>query len=186
MAGGDRVGAEAARALEQRRELQVAVAVRAGERRAARRRTRATKFDDDLLVELPLEVQDVVRDVDGRGHAPRVVQVVERAAAAERVRSPSRLIVELHRQTDDVVALLGEQRRGDRRIDAARHRDDDAHLIYRCHEARSHNTIVPMLVFVFVLTCDRLARQAAQLLDQPRQHVDDAVDFCLASRTARG
>ena len=36
------------------------------------------------------------------------------------------LVVELHRQTDHVVTLLGEQRRGHRRIDAARHGDDDA------------------------------------------------------------
>ena len=62
-----------------------------------------------------------------RRHAPRVVQIVERAAAAEADVCPLALVVELHRQTDDVVALLGEQRRGDRRVDAARHGDDDAH-----------------------------------------------------------
>ena len=59
-----------------------------------------------------------------RGDAPRVVQIVERAAAC-RTRGRLALVVELHRQTDDVVALLGEQRRGDRGVDAARHRDDD-------------------------------------------------------------
>ena len=37
------------------------------------------------------------------------------------------LIVELHGQTDDVVTLPGEQGRGDRGIDAARHGYDDAH-----------------------------------------------------------
>ena len=46
-----------------------------------------------------------------------MVQQVPNAAVA--------LIVELHRHADDVVALFGEQRRGDRRIDAARHRHDD-------------------------------------------------------------
>src|SRR5207244_4399558 len=65
-----------------------------------------------------------------RRHAPRVVQIVDRAAAAERGLSLG-LIVELHRQADDVVALLGEERRSHRRIDAARHRDYDAHLVVR-------------------------------------------------------
>ena len=41
------------------------------------------------------------------------------------------LIVELHRHTDHVVALLGEQRRGDRRIHAAGHRDDNSHQLTR-------------------------------------------------------
>jgi hypothetical protein len=60
--------------------------------------------------ELPLEVQNIVRDVEGRGHAPRVVKVIERAAAAERP-VPVGLVIELHRYTDDLVALLDEQRR---------------------------------------------------------------------------
>ena len=60
------------------------------------------------------------------GHAPRVVQVVERAAGAEAGLTLA-LIVQLHRQTDHVVTLLGEQGRGDRRIHPARHRDNDAH-----------------------------------------------------------
>ena len=88
VAGGDRVRAEARGAVGERRELQVAVAVRAGQRRPPAAYSR-TKFDDDLLVELPLEVQDVVRNVERRGHAPRVVQIVDRAAAAERRSSPS-------------------------------------------------------------------------------------------------
>src|SRR5213075_1255103 len=79
-----------------------------------------------LLVELPLEVDDVVRDVDGGRHAPRVVQIVDRAAATERGLSLA-LVVQLHRQPDDVVPLLLEQGRGDRRVDAARHGYDDSH-----------------------------------------------------------
>ena len=66
-----------------------------------------------------------MRDVDRGRHATRIVQVVERAAAAER-RLSVRLVVELHGQADDVVTLLGEQRRGDRRVDASAHADDDA------------------------------------------------------------
>ena len=62
-----------------------------------------------------------------RRHASRVVQVVERAAAAEAL--VAALVVQLHRQTDDVMTLLGEQGRGDGRIHAARHGDDDAHVM---------------------------------------------------------
>ena len=37
------------------------------------------------------------------------------------------LVVELHRQTDHVMTLLGEQGRGDRRVDASRHGNDNSH-----------------------------------------------------------
>ena len=60
------------------------------------------------------------------GHAAGVVQVVEAAAGPERLGAVA-LVVQLHRQADDVVAGLDEQAGGDRRIDAARHGDDDAH-----------------------------------------------------------
>jgi len=112
MAGRHGVGAEAARPIDERGELQVAVAMRAGQRRASRR-VLADEVRDDLLVELLLEVDDVMRDVDGGGDAPRIVEIVERAAAAER-RLAVGLIVQLHRHADDVVALLGEQRRSHR------------------------------------------------------------------------
>ena len=57
--------------------------MRAGERRPAGG-VLADEVRHDLLVELALEVQDVVRDVDGGRDAPGVVQIVDRAAAAER------------------------------------------------------------------------------------------------------
>src|SRR5207249_1811319 len=88
-----------------------------------------------LLVELPLKIEDIVRDVERGGHAPRVVQVVERAATAERavtVRLPGN-VVELHRHTDDLVALLGKERRRHRRVDPAGHCYDDSHRVM-CHE----------------------------------------------------
>ena len=108
----DRLGAEALCAVEQRRELEVAVAVRARQRRPAGG-ILADEVVDDLLAKLPLEVEDVMGNPDCRRHPPRVVQVVNRAAGAERPLAgrPSRHIVELHGQTDDVVALLDEQRR---------------------------------------------------------------------------
>ena len=63
------------------------------------------------------------------------------------VPSPAGLIVELHRQTDDLVALLGEQRRGHRRVDAARHGDDDSHRS-RFHEitkSRRHEVLLTVV-----------------------------------------
>jgi hypothetical protein len=70
----------------------------------------ANEVRHHLLVELLLEVDDVVRDVDGRGDAAGVVEIVDRAAAAKRGLA-LRLIVELHRQANHLVALRGEQRR---------------------------------------------------------------------------
>ena len=52
-------------------------------------------------------------------------RVVEGAAAAKGLRVA--LVVELHRQTDDVVSAGREDRGGDGRIYAAGHGDDDAH-----------------------------------------------------------
>src|SRR5207245_1292298 len=54
VAGRDGVGAEAARPLDERRKLQVAVAARARQRRAARG-VLAHEIRDDVIVELPLE-----------------------------------------------------------------------------------------------------------------------------------
>ena len=66
-----------------------------------------------------------------RGDAPRVVQVVDGAARAEAhfaVGVRSGVIVQLHRQADDLVPLTSQQRGGHRRIDAARHGDDYTHF----------------------------------------------------------
>ena len=99
------IGAERAGTLEQRRELQVAVAVHARKRRAPIH-VLTHEVRDDLLVELALEVHDVVRNTDGGGDAPSVVQVVERAAAAESVPgTPVPLVVELHRDANRLDAV---------------------------------------------------------------------------------
>ena len=82
MTGGNRVGAEGLRALDERRELQVAVAVHAGDGRASGR-VLAHEVRHDVLLELVFEVDDVVGNADRPSRAPRVVQVVDRAAAPE-------------------------------------------------------------------------------------------------------
>src|SRR4026207_2192252 len=66
------------------------------------------------------------RGASGGGGAGGVVEAVEGAAAAEGGLSLG-LIVELHRQTDNLVPLLRKQRRGHGRIDAAGHCYDDTH-----------------------------------------------------------
>ena len=106
MAGGDTIGIERARAIEQRRKLQVAVAMRARNGRAARD-VFADEIRDDRALEFPLEVHDVVRDVQPVGHAARVVQIVDRAAGAE-ARLALGLVVELHRHTNHIVARTGQ------------------------------------------------------------------------------
>ena len=126
MAGRDSIGAESVRAIEQRGELQIAVAAGARQR-GAPGGVLTHEIRDDVLVKLPLEVDDVVRNANRRGDAAGVVQIVERAAAAER-RHAFGLIVELHRQADDLVALVREQGGGHRRVDAAGHCNHYAHL----------------------------------------------------------
>src|SRR5262249_9509986 len=87
----------------------------------------AHEVRDDMLAELLLEIEDVVRDVDRHRNATGVVQILDGAAAAKRMLA--RLIVELHRQANDLMTLLGEQGRGHRRIHAARHRNYNPHVL---------------------------------------------------------
>ena len=111
VAGGDEWGVESAGTVEQRRKLQVPVALDARDRGAGSQVV-AHEVGHDVFIELPLEVHDVVRDVEQGRHAPRIAEIVERAAASER-RLAVALVVELHRQPDHVVAFGGQQRRGD-------------------------------------------------------------------------
>src|SRR5215471_17771633 len=150
-----RVGAKTTRSLRQRCKLQIAVAVRAGKGRPSGG-VLADEVRDDLVVELLLEVHDVVRNADRGRDTPGVVQVVNRAAAAERTLPPG-LIVELHGQTDDLVALLGEQGGRHGRVDTAGHRYDDTHLK---QPRKCDNTKLAKLFFVLSwLTC--LSREAS-------------------------
>ena len=110
MPGGDGVGAECLRAIEQRGEFQIAVAVGARQRRAPGR-VLTDEIRHDVILKLPLEVDDVVGNADRGRDAAGVMQIVDRAAAAER-RDAFGLIVQLHRHTDDLVALIREQGRG--------------------------------------------------------------------------
>jgi hypothetical protein len=117
-------------ARRQGRELQVAVAVHAGDRRPACR-VLADEVRHDRLAELPLEVDDVVGNSDLRRDPARVVEIVDRAARPEAhlaIRVRPRMVVQLHREADDLVSLARQQRGSDRGIDSAGHGYDYAHL----------------------------------------------------------
>jgi len=73
---------------------------------------------DDLLFEALLEVDDVERDAERLGHPARIVDVVERAAAAGRAAFGDQLghallVPELHRHADDGLVFGMQQGRDD-------------------------------------------------------------------------
>src|SRR5205823_14166500 len=70
-----------------------------------------------------LEIEDVMRIPKLLANAPRVVYGVERTAGP--VGHVFTVTEKLHGGADDVVALLHQERCGDRRIDAARHGDQN-------------------------------------------------------------
>ena len=117
---------EVARPPQERPELHVAVAVHAGARRLAAE-VRGEERLDDAGVELALEVEDVERHAELRGHAAGVLRGVGRAAALLHLGVGVGAVVDAHPDADDVVAGIGEERGGDRRIDAPGHRDEHAH-----------------------------------------------------------
>ena len=122
------------RAAEQRPELHVRVAVDARARCPPVEVRRQERLDHARL-ELALEVHDVERDAEARRNPPRVVRGIERAAAAAELRVAVGGVVEAHPDPDDLLALLVEQRRGDGRVDAARHGDQHAR-----HQATASRT----------------------------------------------
>ena len=126
MTGRDRLALVlVARPTEQRPELDVRVAVDARRRRAAVE-VGVEERRDDPGVELALEVHDVERDVELGRDPPCVVGGIERAAALLELGVRVGDVVETHPDTDDVVSGVVQESRRDRRIDPARHRDEDA------------------------------------------------------------
>ena len=84
---------------------------------------------DHALAELALEVPAVIRNVEQRGHASRILHRRKRAASS--VPRAFLLVFArplLKRDADDVMTLGLKKRGGDRRVDPARHRDGDPHL----------------------------------------------------------
>ena len=77
-------------------------------------------------VEVVGEVEHEVVDVELLGDAPGIVDVGDAAAPGVALAAP-----QPHRDADDVVAGAPEQRGGDRRVDAAAHRDHHLHDRHR-------------------------------------------------------
>jgi hypothetical protein len=128
VAGDEHVGADRASALEERRELDVLVALHARVRRLAGE-VRLDEIVDDRLAELGGEIDDVERDPEVRAHRACVLDVARAAAPAARRRRRAARVVEAHRHADDAVALLDEQCRGRRTIDTSRQRGDDERIV---------------------------------------------------------
>ena len=124
MTGGDGVEAQGQRALQHRGELDLLVAAQAGVGRAAGG-VLVHEVLDHVLVEALAEVPDVERDADHVGRAPRVMSVLEGAAAA--CTGAVRRGVARQRQVDagDVVAGLDRACRGDGGVDAPGHGRED-------------------------------------------------------------
>ena len=124
MTGRERGGAELAGGIEEVVELHRLVAGDARHRRLAGD-IALGELVDHRLPEALLIVEHVVRNRERFGHAPGVVDVLPGAARALPVGRRA-MIVELQRDADDVVAGVLQKPGDDRRIDPARHRDDDA------------------------------------------------------------
>src|SRR6478752_716811 len=106
------------------------VAQAAGDRRATRK-ILLDKRTHHVALETLLVINNVIRDTNGLGHAPRVIYVVKRAATALHrfghtlMTSQSALIPKLHGQAYDIVALRAQHGRNGRRVNSSRHSDGD-------------------------------------------------------------
>ena len=124
MSGRQQVGAEVVGCVEQIDEFQVLVAGDARDGRLAGDIGLGERLDH-LLAKAVLVIEHIMGNAETRGDVPRIVDVLPGAAGALAV-SRFAVVVELHGDADDVVAFGRQQRRRDRRIDASRHRNDDA------------------------------------------------------------
>src|SRR5215831_19245881 len=130
--GRERLGAELAGGREQVVELDRLVALDAGDRGLARRIALREAVDHRFL-EAALVVEHVVRNTKIARDPAGIVDVAAGATGALAVGCLP-MVVELQRDANHVVALGLEQRRGHRRIDAARHGDNDAGVLRRTLE----------------------------------------------------
>ena len=149
VAGGDAIGADGAGGLDECVELEVVVAERAGDGRAAVEILR-DEGADDVLLEAGLLVDDVVGDAEVLGDAAGVVDVIQRAAAAGLgcignavLAGQAGLVPELEGEADDralriggAVVLVGEHGRNRRGVDSSGHGYGDGFI----HEQVSKST----------------------------------------------
>ena len=134
VAGDEYVGADRTRPLQERRELDVLVALHTRVRRLARE-GRLDEVVHDRGAELGGEIHDVVRDAEVCGDRARVLDIARAAAPATRRCRRAARVVQAHGHRDDAMPLLHQQRRRGRAVDAARERGDDEWRIgggHRC------------------------------------------------------
>ena len=136
------VGVEIARGLEQVPELHALVAADAGNGRGAGE-IAVGKLVDHRLAEGVLVIEHVMGESHLLGDAAGVVDVAARAARALLGQCRA-VVIELQRHAHHVIAFLGQLRRHDRAVDAARHGDDDPRLGGRLGEAERIERIGPV------------------------------------------
>ena len=124
VAGDEEVGADRAGAREQRRELDVLVALDARVGGLAGE-VGLDEVVDDGGAELGGEIDDVVRDAEVGAHGARVLDVARAAAPAAGGRGGAPGVVQPHGHPDDLVALLDEDGRRGGAVDAAGQRGHD-------------------------------------------------------------
>ncbi len=143
MSGGQQLGADLARRDQQLIELEMVVAQAARNRRASGK-ILGDERPHHVVLEALLLIDHVVRNAERLGHAARVVNVVDGAAASlHRLRhalmpGQPALVPELQRESHDVVALLAQHCRDGGRIHTARHGyRDGLVLLAFCNSAPS-------------------------------------------------
>ncbi len=119
--GGDALGAELHRVIEKRLELDLGVAQYVGVGRAPGR-VLAQEFAEHPVLVFGCEVDDLELDAEQIGNRSDVDEVCARRAVLVVIV----VFPVLHEQADYFESLLLQQQRGDRRIDPARHADDDS------------------------------------------------------------
>jgi hypothetical protein len=131
MARGDLPRAQLPRAADERAELQPFVAHHARIGRAPGL-VFLGEVTDDLLLKILRLVHEVIRDVQLVRNRARVGDRLRPAALVLRPRHTV-LRPQFERDTDDLVALLQQQRGRSGGIHSPAHADDDTFFCYSCH-----------------------------------------------------
>ena len=126
MAGGEAIGAQIARDLEQVGELHAHIALHARYGGAAGH-IFVGEVGDHGVAKGAFIIEHIMSDADAVRDRARVAYILARAAAAGAAHRRA-MIIELERDADHFRARLRRQRGDDARIHAARHGDDDAPL----------------------------------------------------------
>ena len=126
VASRQQIGAKVIGGVEQISEFHVLIAGDARHRSFAGD-IGSREWLDHLLAKALLVVEHIMGNAEPRRDIARIMNILPCAARALAV-CRFAMVIELHRDADDVIAFGGQQRRHDRQIDPARHRDDDTGL----------------------------------------------------------